>query len=159
MLYFIKTEDWYKVGFTTSIKSRMESYATHNPSAVLLGVKEGTVDDESDYHNRFSGFEQKLEWFKLSDEMVETVSKEFQPYIENKPKPEWFFDGKEYKLWCRKSKRRQDMKSPVEISYYEGDKRVVKSLGFSWDYRTFKEDSKKEPLKLILEEEIKKHIN
>lgn len=39
----------------------MESYATHNPSAVLLGVKEGTVDDESDYHNRFSGFEQKLE--------------------------------------------------------------------------------------------------
>lgn len=53
---------------------------------------------------------------------------------------------------------RKDGTSPVEVAFYENGKRVVKSLGFNWNPKTFTKDKKKEPLKTKLEQEIKKHF-
>jgi hypothetical protein len=47
MLYLIQSLNYYKIGYTSNLKSRMDAYKTMNPHVVLLGIKEGTQKDES----------------------------------------------------------------------------------------------------------------
>lgn len=49
MLYLIKSEEYIKVGFSkdvVSFKKRMKSYKTANPNVLLIGLCEGTEEDE-----------------------------------------------------------------------------------------------------------------
>ena len=160
MLYLVKSQEWYKVGYAKNVAKRFKDYNTHNPSYVVLGVKKGTLEDEADYHNRWLSYPRKLEWFQLPNEIVEELKTEFVPYQEKSRKNPnlWTTEEKQYTLWCRKSKMRKDGTSPVEVAFYENGKRVVKSLGFNWNPKTFAKDKKKEPLKTKLEQEIKKHF-
>lgn len=79
MLYFIKTLDYYKIGFTENLDSRMKDYAIHNPIAELLGIKEGTSIDERRYQMSFCEYEGTGEWYKLPKELVNELLKDFTP--------------------------------------------------------------------------------
>lgn len=89
MLYLIQSLNYYKIGFTTNIKERMKSYKTTNPHAVLLGVAEGTEEDELQYHLKLKEYNHYTEWFELPENIVKDLLSIFtmqdQPYAE-KPK-------------------------------------------------------------------------
>ncbi len=53
MLYLLESGNFIKVGYSKDEKSfarRMHSYRTHNPSFVLVGIKEGDKEEEKTYH-------------------------------------------------------------------------------------------------------------
>lgn len=53
MLYFIKSGDYCKVGFSKDTKaffSRMRTYLTHNPSFQILDIRKGSMEDEKFIH-------------------------------------------------------------------------------------------------------------
>lgn len=70
MIYLIKDKDLFKVGFTDNIIQRMKAYNTHNPTAKLLDVKEGSREDESQLHTIFKEFHFKNEWFHYNDQVL-----------------------------------------------------------------------------------------
>lgn len=41
MIYLIESGNFYKIGFTENLKSRMKQYATHNPDCKLIDSFEG----------------------------------------------------------------------------------------------------------------------
>ena len=53
MLYFIKSGNYCKVGYTKDSKallSRMRTYLTHNPSFQILDIRKGDMEDEKFIH-------------------------------------------------------------------------------------------------------------
>lgn len=56
MLYLIQSLNYYKIGYTSNLKSRMYAYKTMNPHAVLLGVREGDRYDEAVYHDLYKEY-------------------------------------------------------------------------------------------------------
>lgn len=53
MLYFIKSGNYCKVGFSKDLKalfSRMRTYLTHNPSFQILDLRNGEMEDETFIH-------------------------------------------------------------------------------------------------------------
>ena len=69
MLYLIKSGEYIKVGFSkdvVSLKSRMTSYKTMNPNVLLIGLCEGTEEDECNYHKKLDDYKlyNRAEWFK-----------------------------------------------------------------------------------------------
>ena len=53
MLYFIKSYDYCKIGYTRDSKallSRMRTYLTHNPSFQILDIRKGDMEDEKYIH-------------------------------------------------------------------------------------------------------------
>ena len=100
MLYLIKSGEYIKVGFSkdvVSLKSRMITYKTHNPNVLLLGLCEGTEEDECNYHKKLDDYKlyNRAEWFKQealplivddfkSGEMVDKVNAYFNKRAPNK---------------------------------------------------------------------------
>lgn len=80
MLYLIQSGSFYKIGYTTNLRRRMAQYKTHNPNILLLGLKEGTLLDEQQYHQRFSEFKYQTEWFRLPKYVLEELINEFNVY-------------------------------------------------------------------------------
>jgi len=79
MLYLVKTADYYKIGYSKkdSLKTRLRTYTTHNPLVELIGIKEGTLDDENEYHLLFSQYEGTGEWFKVPEDIIDTIKSDF----------------------------------------------------------------------------------
>lgn len=77
MLYLIQSVNYYKIGYTSNIKSRMSSYKSMNPHVVLLGIKEGTQKDESQYHALYQQYQYYTEWFEFPEDVVQLLLKEF----------------------------------------------------------------------------------
>lgn len=53
MLYFIKSQNYCKVGYTKDSKAlfeRMRKYLTHNPSFQILDIQKGDMTDEKFIH-------------------------------------------------------------------------------------------------------------
>lgn len=69
MLYLIESGNYIKIGFSKdldSLKNRMITYKTHNPDIKLLGLCEGTEEDECNYHIKLDNYKlyNRAEWFK-----------------------------------------------------------------------------------------------
>ena len=69
MLYLIKSGEYIKVGFSkdvVSFKKRMKYYKTANPNILLMGICEGTEEDERNYHRKLDAYKlyNRAEWFK-----------------------------------------------------------------------------------------------
>lgn len=83
MLYFIKSNDFYKIGFTNNLTNRIKNYLTTNPEFTLLGIKIGTKDDEAHYHYKLYEFLTKGEWMRLNENIVSELIEEFNEPVEN----------------------------------------------------------------------------
>lgn len=69
MLYLIESGEYYKIGFTTNIKSRMSNYRTPNPNVILIAKIEGIKKDEIILHKLCSKYHYSNEWFYKNDEI------------------------------------------------------------------------------------------
>lgn len=82
MLYLLESTKYFKIGFTENLdtlQTRMQSYRTHNPEFSLIGVKDGDVYEEKEYHLEFEGDRIKgTEWFLLNKN-IEYLKDIFKP--------------------------------------------------------------------------------
>ena len=53
MLYLIKSRDRFKIGYTSNLKKRLNTYLTHNPDIELLAYKQGNKNDEKELHIKY----------------------------------------------------------------------------------------------------------
>lgn len=67
MLYFIKSQNYLKIGYSRTEKSlvqRMKDYRTHNPNFIILDiVKDGRQEDETALHHIIKNYKYYSEWF------------------------------------------------------------------------------------------------
>lgn len=75
LVYFIKSGNFLKIGYTTNLDSRLKAHQTSNPDFELLYTIPGQKFDESAFHERFKKFRsiQKTEWFVIESELVQFV--------------------------------------------------------------------------------------
>lgn len=61
MIYLIESDNFYKIGFTENLKSRMKQYATHNSDYKLIDNFNGNKEDEKELHELCKEFHHSLE--------------------------------------------------------------------------------------------------
>jgi len=76
MIYLIKSNGFYKIGYTNgleSLKKRMGSYKTHNPSYKLIGLSNGDKKKEKELHKLHKDYRvnNHSEWFDFGDNVNE----------------------------------------------------------------------------------------
>lgn len=76
MIYLIESGNFYKIGFTENLKSRMKQYATHNPDYRLIDNFDGDKEDEKELHELCKEFHHSSEWFNKDKRILEI----FQEY-------------------------------------------------------------------------------
>lgn len=70
LVYFIRSGDAVKIGFTKSLGKRLAGLSTGMAAApVVLLAQAGTVADERSYHKRFAASRIRREWFHLEGEV------------------------------------------------------------------------------------------
>lgn len=73
MLYFITENDCYefvKIGYTDNLVARLAALQSSNPrEIILLGTKEGLIEDEKELHIKFNHLRVRGEWFKYNEEL------------------------------------------------------------------------------------------
>jgi DNA-binding XRE family transcriptional regulator len=75
MIYFIKHTDFVKIGYTNNIYRRLSELQVSCPEKLkLLGLVEGTFEDEKKYHKQFNEFYSHGEWFYYSKELNDCIS-------------------------------------------------------------------------------------
>ena len=70
MIYLIESYDYYKIGYAIDIKSRMKTYATHNPDFKLLDECNGNEKIETILHRELKHLRIKGEWFQKDPEVL-----------------------------------------------------------------------------------------
>lgn len=76
LVYFLECDDRVKIGYTTNLKERLKNFRTTliDDFEVILTVP-GTTALERHFHQRFDAYRIKGEWFSLSDEIRDFVSR------------------------------------------------------------------------------------
>lgn len=74
MIYFIKHTDYIKIGYTHNIKYRLSQLQTSCPvKLIVLGLIQGTIEDEAFYHKKFIHLCTIGEWFKHTKEIDDFI--------------------------------------------------------------------------------------
>ena len=73
MIYFIKSSNYLKVGFSSDVPKRMKQYATHNPDFELLCIIAGDVKLERQIQAEMNQFHFKLEWFHCDEHTLARI--------------------------------------------------------------------------------------
>ena len=80
MIYFIKHTNFVKIGYTNEINNRLSQLQVSCPIKLcILGLIEGTVEDEYTHHLKFKHLHSHGEWFKHTQELdkfIETLSRD-----------------------------------------------------------------------------------
>ena len=77
MIYFVKCNEYLKIGFTDNFSSRLKHARTFNPyNLEVVKVIEGTVKEERLLHEQFKKYHHQLEWFLFSDEIKQYIDKQ-----------------------------------------------------------------------------------
>lgn len=80
-VYFIKINNYVKIGYTCGIPCRLNDINTCNPykPKLLYSVRFETTEEakthERELHDKFSAFRHKGEWFKYSNEIKEYIKR------------------------------------------------------------------------------------
>jgi DNA-binding XRE family transcriptional regulator len=74
MIYFIKHTEYIKIEYTNDIQKRLSQLQVSCPVKLfVLGLVEGTVEDESIYHLKFKHLHSHGEWFEHTLELIEFI--------------------------------------------------------------------------------------
>lgn len=80
MIYFIKHTEYVKIGYTDNIQNRLSQLQISCPVKLnVLGLIEGTIEDEFLYHLKFGYLHSSGEWFRHTlelDEFITTLNKD-----------------------------------------------------------------------------------
>lgn len=80
MIYFIKTGEAVKIGYTTDIDTRLKAYRTHNPDITLLRIISGDKMVERYLHNALKAYRTTGEWFSYTTEVKQLIT---QPSLDD----------------------------------------------------------------------------
>lgn len=73
-VYVMECAGFYKIGWTMSPRIRLSAIQVGSPLPVtLVGVIEGSIMNEAEWHEAFSDKRVRGEWFALTDEDVSRV--------------------------------------------------------------------------------------
>lgn len=90
MVYFIKCENYVKVGYTANMKQRFKKYVTENPFPLkVLGIINGGYDVEKKIHKQLETWWHRGEWFTYNivvRDLIKQIMKENKDNEEVKPK-------------------------------------------------------------------------
>lgn len=79
VLYLIKSRDRFKIGYTSNLKKRLNTYLTHNPDIELLAYKQGNKNDEKELHIKYKKYLiEKSEWMIIPKEEIKDILKDFE---------------------------------------------------------------------------------
>jgi DNA-binding XRE family transcriptional regulator len=74
MIYFIRHTDFVKIGYTKDIFQRLPQLQTSCPVRLqVLGLINGSIEDEAIYHNKFKHLNSYGEWFKYCKELQDFI--------------------------------------------------------------------------------------
>lgn len=73
MIYFIKTGEAVKIGYTQDVEARLKTYRTHNPDVTLLRVIPGDKDTEKFLHDKLKIHRTTGEWFTYNENVRSTI--------------------------------------------------------------------------------------
>ena len=74
MIYFIKLNDFVKIGFSDDVSKRVAQLQTSSPYNLdVLCIIEGDYDKEKELHELFKQYSARGEWFYLSEEILEYI--------------------------------------------------------------------------------------
>jgi hypothetical protein len=83
MIYFIRDGDAVKIGYAINPRSRLTTLRTGNSRPIsILGVMDGSLDDEHRLHQRFTSEHIRGEWFKLTPQIIQFIEENCRPVIE-----------------------------------------------------------------------------
>ena len=135
MLYLIKSGDYYKIGYTDNMYIRLKDYRTHNPDIHLIGMKEGTLEDESNYHKELSNYIIHGEWMQVPNEKIEQLKKDFikVDIIPTRKESKKLSDFQKYKTYTEKDVNKES----VDLKVSATGKRILK---FIFDYLGVKDN-------------------
>lgn len=69
-VYFLRCNEFVKIGYSTRVDHRISNIETSNPYPVeLLKKMPGSVEDERAFHVRFYEYHHKLEWFRYEGKL------------------------------------------------------------------------------------------
>lgn len=89
MLYLIKSGEYMKIGYTENLRNRMTQYTTDNPSYDLLCICNGTLVDESRWHEKYP--KTSGEWGYYNENIVKEFAE--KAYLDD-----IYFEEDEFKL-------------------------------------------------------------
>ena len=83
MIYFVRSGDYVKIGFSDKPQDRIKNLQTANPGKLsVLGVINGSRENEADLHKAFSKYRiGSGEWFRISDEIILHIEKNCRPAL------------------------------------------------------------------------------
>lgn len=74
MIYFIKQDNYVKIGYTNRFKKRLSQLQTSSPVKLeVIGLIKGEKCDEKNYHDAFKHICSNGEWFFYNDEIERFV--------------------------------------------------------------------------------------
>lgn len=116
VIYIAKCQEFYKIGHTTGdAEHRLSALQTGNPFRVeLIGTIPGTVSQERNLHGRFAHKRERGEWFRLTQEDVDsilTTSLHLVPPPEKKSLPE---QRRNWRETIRASDRRSEAEKQID---------------------------------------------
>ena len=77
-IYIVKSGDFYKIGYASSLSGRLHNFEGANPNGIELiwaAVFTEYKKLEKMIHERFNEKRVKGEWFKLNEEDIELIKK------------------------------------------------------------------------------------
>ena len=74
-VYFIRSGDMIKIGYTSNIEDRKSSLQTNNPIKIeVLKTIPGGYEEEQELHRKFSHLNKQGEWFFAAKELLDFIS-------------------------------------------------------------------------------------
>lgn len=88
MIYFIESQGLVKIGFSLKPLLRVNKIKSDSPHPCnLIGVMDGTREDEADVQSKFSHLRHRAEWYRLDHELRSFIES-YPPIKAVKDKPE-----------------------------------------------------------------------
>lgn len=88
-VYVIEGGGLFKIGYSAQPRQRLQSLQCSSPVPLtLLGVVEGTREDEAQWHHRFRNQRSHGEWFELGSGDIDLVLREVA-FDQAGPADEW----------------------------------------------------------------------
>jgi DNA-binding XRE family transcriptional regulator/mRNA-degrading endonuclease YafQ of YafQ-DinJ toxin-antitoxin module len=163
MVYFIKSQDKIKIGYSNNPKQRISNISTSNPFDLeVLLIINGGFKKEMELHKQFQDFRSKGEWFDYNN-VIENYIKENmefdrkEEFVIKKKKEKENFDNNEQILRIRTKEKysMEQVGNKIGISKQgikdmenrEKDGRITikkmiliaDALGYKFEYRFIKE--------------------
>lgn len=69
MVYLVKLDSAYKIGYSKDVKNRMKSFKTSNLNVELISFREGSMRNEQELHKALIDYNLRNELYEINDDI------------------------------------------------------------------------------------------